>query len=85
MGKRLFIAEKPSVAQEFAKALNLDRITAPVIVRSDSGINDDLNGVERKVKFDIKETNEEKHKKFTGVSLIPILKNLSGDMYNIFV
>lgn len=28
------------------------------------------------VLFDIKETNEEKHKKFTGVSLIPILKNL---------
>ena len=36
-------------------ALNLDRITAPIIVTSDSGINDDLNGVERKVTFDIKE------------------------------
>ncbi len=29
------------------------------------------------VLFDIKETNEENHKKFTGVSLQPILKNLS--------
>lgn len=28
------------------------------------------------VLFDIKETNEENHKKFTGVSLTPILKNL---------
>ncbi len=46
---------KDTFQTEFAKALNLDRITAPVIVRSDSGINDDLNGVERKVRFDLKE------------------------------
>lgn len=50
---------KDTFQTEFAKALNLDRITAPVIVRSDSGINDDLNGVERKVKFDIKEMDYE--------------------------
>ena len=36
-------------------ALNLDRITAPIVVTSDCGINDDLNGVERKVTFDLKE------------------------------
>ena len=42
---------------EFSRALNLDRVTAPIIVTSDSGINDDLNGVERKVEFDIKEIN----------------------------
>ena len=46
---------KDTFQTEFAGALNLDRITAPVIVRSDSGINDDLNGVERKVHFDLKE------------------------------
>ncbi|MBR3933533.1 MAG: aspartate--ammonia ligase [Clostridia bacterium] len=46
---------KDTFQVEFAKALNLDRVTAPVIVRSDSGINDDLNGVERKVQFDLKE------------------------------
>ena len=40
---------------KLAKKLNLDRVTAPIIVRSDSGINDDLNGVERKVTFDLKE------------------------------
>lgn len=34
-------------------ALNLDRITAPIIVTKESGINDDLNGVERKVDFDL--------------------------------
>ena len=36
-------------------ALTLDRVTAPLIVRSGSGINDDLNGVERKVGFDLLE------------------------------
>ncbi len=34
-----------------SKALNLDRVTAPLMVTKASGINDDLNGVERKVHF----------------------------------
>ncbi len=38
-----------------AAALNLRRVTAPVIVTKESGINDDLNGVERKVDFTMKE------------------------------
>ena len=42
-----------------SKALNLDRVTAPVIVVRDSGINDDLNGVERKVSFDMKKVGGE--------------------------
>ena len=37
----------------------LDRVSAPLIVKKGSGINDDLNGVERKVDFDIKEINAE--------------------------
>ncbi len=41
--------------QSLSFALNLDRVTAPLIVASDSGINDDLNGVERKVAFSMKE------------------------------
>jgi len=39
--------------QTLASFLVLDRVTAPLIVEADSGINDDLNGVERKVRFDI--------------------------------
>ena len=31
--------------QALSFALTLDRVTAPVIVRKNSGINDDLNGV----------------------------------------
>ncbi len=48
---------KDTFQVEFAKSLNLDRVTAPIVVTSDSGINDDLSGVERKVEFDIKEIN----------------------------
>ena len=47
---------KDNFQVKLASRLNLDRITAPIIVESKSGINDDLNGVERKVKFDLKAT-----------------------------
>ena len=33
-------------------ALNLTRVSAPLFVRKDTGLNDDLCGVERKVAFD---------------------------------
>ena len=46
---------KDTFQQALAKALNLDRVTAPLMVTKDSGINDDLNGVERKVHFTMKE------------------------------
>ena len=42
---------KDTFQRELAGALNLDRISAPVILEGDSGLNDDLNGVERKVSF----------------------------------
>lgn len=44
--------------QALSFALTLDRVTAPLIVTKSSGINDDLNGVERKVDFTIKEIDE---------------------------
>ena len=37
------------------KRLNLLRVSAPLFVTPDSGLNDNLNGVERPVSFDIKE------------------------------
>ena len=46
---------KDTFQVKLAEALNLDRVTAPVIVTKASGINDDLNGVERKVHFTMKE------------------------------
>ena len=45
--------------QNLSFALTLDRVTAPLIVTSASGINDDLNGIERKVDFNIKEFDTE--------------------------
>jgi aspartate--ammonia ligase len=40
-----------------SNALNLKRVSAPLFVQANTGINDDLNGVERPVEFDIKENN----------------------------
>ena len=40
-----------------AERLNLSRVSAPLFVTPDSGLNDNLNGVERPVSFDIKEHN----------------------------
>ena len=44
---------------ELAKALNLTRVSAPIMVTPESGLNDNLNGVERPVSFDIKETGRQ--------------------------
>ncbi len=38
-------------------ALNLHRVSAPLFVAADSGLNDDLNGVERPVSFEIRAVN----------------------------
>ncbi len=43
--------------EHLARALNLRRVTAPLFVKAGTGINDDLNGVERPVSFRIKNIN----------------------------
>ena len=40
-----------------AKALNLIRVTAPLLVKTGTGINDDLTGIEQPVSFAIKNMN----------------------------
>lgn len=45
--------------RRLAKVIGLERITAPIMVWGNSGINDDLNGVERKVNFDFNEMDGE--------------------------
>lgn len=45
--------------RRLAHHLNLMRISAPLYVRRNSGLNDDLNGIERPVGFDIKEIGQE--------------------------
>ena len=41
-----------------ADALNLTRVSAPLFVKPESGLNDNLNGVERPVSFGIKEQGD---------------------------
>ena len=41
-----------------SERLNLARVSAPLFVDPDTGLNDNLNGVERPVSFGIKEQNE---------------------------
>jgi len=40
-----------------AEKLNLQRVTAPLFVQSGTGINDDLNGIERPLKFSVTNLN----------------------------
>jgi aspartate--ammonia ligase len=42
-----------------AQALNLVRVTAPLFVRSGTGVNDDLNGVEQPVRFTVTESDND--------------------------
>ncbi len=42
--------------RDLAKELNLTRVSAPLFVEPATGLNDNLNGVERPVGFDVKET-----------------------------
>ena len=44
---------KETFQQEFSKALNLKRVSAPLFVTESSGLNDNLNGYERPVTLDI--------------------------------
>lgn len=39
--------------KEFGREMNLERISAPLFVEKSSGLNDNLNGVERPVAFDM--------------------------------
>lgn len=50
---------KDNFERELSRALNLTRVSAPLFVLPSTGLNDGLNGVERRVSFDIKNINEE--------------------------
>ncbi len=49
---------KDTFERALAGELNLTRVSAPLFVRPESGLNDNLNGVERPVSFGIKEQND---------------------------
>ena len=75
--------------RNLAEELNLIRVSAPLFVNSSSGLNDDLNGVERPVKFDLLASNEDVEivhslAKWKRMSLhrygFPVGKGLYADM-----
>jgi aspartate--ammonia ligase len=49
---------KDHFERALAKNLHLTRVSAPLFVRPETGLNDNLNGVERPVSFGIKEQND---------------------------
>ena len=49
---------KESFSANLCGALNLSRVSAPLFLKQGNGLNDDLNGVERPVSFDILETGD---------------------------
>ena len=49
---------KQTFQEELSRQLRLRRVTAPLFVLSGTGINDDLNGTERAVKFPIRDMGE---------------------------
>jgi aspartate--ammonia ligase len=50
---------KDTFERKLAKTLNLTRVSAPLFVFPSTGLNDNLNGHERRVSFDINGVDEE--------------------------
>lgn len=50
---------KDHFERALAKSLHLTRVSAPLFVKPESGLNDNLNGVERPVAFGLKDLNDE--------------------------
>lgn len=44
---------------KLAAKLNLQRVSAPIFVQPETGLNDNLNGIERRVEFTLKDMNEQ--------------------------
>ena len=45
--------------EELAVKLNLQRVSAPLFVQPETGLNDNLNGIERRVRFTLKDMKEQ--------------------------
>ncbi|MFD1770671.1 aspartate--ammonia ligase [Sphingobacterium suaedae] len=66
MGRNLLKTEqaitfvKETISRKLIQALNLIPVSSPLVVLDGTGINDDLNGIERPVTFPIKSLNEQR-------------------------
>jgi aspartate--ammonia ligase len=60
IGKQKYIKLiKDKFERKLAKQLDLTRVSAPLLVTKESGLQDDLSGVERKVAFDVLKDGKE--------------------------
>lgn len=69
---------KDSFEKELAEALNLTRVSAPLFVFPETGLNDNLSGVERPVEFDILDID---HRKVQVVQSLAKWKRLALKKY----
>ncbi len=60
MTEKAIKAAKDIFEKELSGALRLSRVTSPLFVKAGSGINDDLNGIERPVSFPVKNLGGQK-------------------------
>ena len=67
MTERAIKLVKDTFERELSGELCLSRVTSPLFVKANSGINDDLNGVERPVRFNVGNMNE------TGMEIVQSL------------
>ena len=58
--EKAILAVKDMFQDNLSAQLALLRVTAPMVVLSGTGLNDDLNGVERPVSFPVKDMDEQK-------------------------
>ncbi len=71
---------KDHFQSELARALNLGRVSAPLFVFPETGLNDNLNGYERRVEFTIKDLDE---RKVEVVQSLAKWKRMALGRYNI--
>ena len=71
---------KRTFEKNLCRRLHLKRVSAPLFVNADSGLNDNLNGVERPVSFDIKEHSTDEHS--TLIAYFSTRKNVSVEYFD---
>ena len=79
--QRAIALTKDIFQEEFTQNLQLKRVSAPLFVRSSSGLNDDLSGKERAVSFDIPAIGDYAQ----GVHSLAKWKRLALDKYGFAV
>lgn len=57
LSERAITSVKEVFERELTRNLNLVRVSSPLVIEGDTGINDDLNGVEKPVSFNVRGMN----------------------------